>query len=477
VIVLAACNDTNIQFFTAPTVVPHSPVGVQQAVTGLFSASRLDQGTTVLDMAGYGRQAGNFTNSEPRFITYDLGLAAIPTASGGVWAQEFSNISFADAIISAVPLVAPKYATADSNAIVGVVQTIKALNYMYMQELHDTLGGVVYSPSGGVQPAYCNPYMWHYIVALLDSAEANLVAAGTDPLPVILPDGFGAAGSTAGPSTATGGFASFNRALAAKAGLELAYAIARGPGGTPPTPTTPGLPDVTALTRADSAMNASALYTPTALPPNPSGSWAADAHTIVHEFSASSGDQTNPMSGYYNTLQLLKEMTADQDTVNDQRWIAKMVRTPNKAVQQLSYAQVADSTWLYSMYQSPTSSIPIIRSEELTLIEAQIQIGLGNYATAATLTNDVRTEVGGLAPATIPATYVGARDALLKEQQLSTVLEGGGDRAISIRMYNLAVQLDTTWGSQDLHTTILPVPQTELSGRGGSFTTTCPAFP
>jgi hypothetical protein len=40
-------------------------------------------------------------------------------------------------------------------------------------------------------------------------------------------------------------------------------------------------------------------------------------------------------------------------------------------------------------------------------------------------------------------------------------------------MYNLAVQLDTTWGAKDLHTTVDPIPFAETTARGGSFVTTC----
>ncbi len=41
-------------------------------------------------------------------------------------------------------------------------------------------------------------------------------------------------------------------------------------------------------------------------------------------------------------------------------------------------------------------------------------------------------------------------------------------------MYNLQAISDTTWGSKDLHTTVLPVPSSEIEGRGGSYSITCP---
>lgn len=40
---LAACKESVIPYFAAPTSVPASAVGVQQAVTGLFGQTRGDQ--------------------------------------------------------------------------------------------------------------------------------------------------------------------------------------------------------------------------------------------------------------------------------------------------------------------------------------------------------------------------------------------------------------------------------------------------
>ena len=65
------------------------------------------------------------------------------------------------------------------------------------------------------------------IAALLDSAEADLsTPEDGGPLPVNLPPGFNAA-NVAGPSGTPGTFAGFNRALAAYAKLQYAYAATR----------------------------------------------------------------------------------------------------------------------------------------------------------------------------------------------------------------------------------------------------------
>ena len=107
-----------------------------------------------------------------------------------------------------------------------------------------------------------------------------------------------------------GSFASFNRALAAKAGLELAYAIARNTAATHPTPITPGAPDVAALTRADSAAGASALFNVAALVPPSGSAFTDDANGVYLDFNAQSSDLVNPINQQIGIWQLLQTFTA-----------------------------------------------------------------------------------------------------------------------------------------------------------------------
>jgi len=250
---------------------------------------------------------------------------------------------------------------------------------------------------------------------------------------------------------------------------------------------------VAALTRADSAIKASALFNPTALAPPAAGGYVAgDPFTVSHAWSAQSGDQVNPINGQIGTMAVLWDLVADVDTAHDARWHAKFGVNPN-AVQQSSFNGTA-SPYSYTYYGSPSSPTPIVRNEELTLIDAQIQLGLGNFASAITLINDVHQGAGGFAGAlAIAPTFTAVRDSLLKEQRISTALDGSEDRTISIRMYGLAAVADTTWNAtngpdaaaaasaraavgafSDLHTTVLPPPVTESDGRGGTYTVTCP---
>jgi hypothetical protein len=484
----AACNDQNVPFLTAPTSLTNTPTGMSNGLIGLISASRNDVGGYVTLMAGFGRQAAVFTNTEPRLVTYNTGLFPMPNTWTNVWTNEYTNIHQAHDLLALVPQVEPTYSTAQQQALNGIIKTEEALNYMMIEEVVDTNGAAINQGGSGLPPAYCNKDVWQYIVSLLDSANAELDSAGATPLPVKLPSGFSAVSATAGPATpggsSQGSFAAFNRALAAKAGLELAYAIARNTSGTAPSPPdNPGTPDLTALTRADSAMKASALFNPGGLSPNPTGGWTQDGFSVFHDFSSTSGDVVNPINANYTTYVMLAQLINEIEP-GDARFTAKFTPIPAQylPVQQPSYNIIA-APYFYSMYQSPGAYIPIVRNEELTLVEAEIQLGLGNTANAWTLVNDVRTEVAGLsaAPGTGSTDFGTTRDAIMHEIQVSTANEASGDYDISIRMYGLAAVIDTTWNGLpptpaggDSHTTISPIPYVEVSGRGGTWTTTCP---
>ena len=403
----------------------------------------------------------------------------------GVWDKEFTNARQANAILAALPKVTD-FTGAQAAAITGVVQTIKALNFMYLAETRDTLGIPVYAiVTGELEPPTVTKTSGGTSSRCSIRRRRGFDdAAGPIPLPVVLPAGFGAVGQTASPSTNAGSFAAFNRALAGKAGLELAYAVARNALATHPTPSTPGQPDVGALTRADSAITASALYDLGAIAPPVAGNFALDAHGVYHVYSGQSGDVQSPLTQFFVTVAPLYDLTADVDTAHDLRWKNKFAANPTP-LQLPQYNPVA-APFLYVPYASVSSPEPILRAEELAIVRAQIRLGLGDFAGAVSLINTVHQQAGGFAtPLSIGATYTAVRDSLLKEQRISTVLEGSADRAISIRMYGLEAVSDTTWQAAsgpdavavatlrsqgtapvDLHTTVSPVPVSTIQGAG-----------
>jgi starch-binding outer membrane protein, SusD/RagB family len=498
--VLAGCSDSNVPFFTSPTSVPNSPAGIQDAMTGLFAATRNDlgafQGIETNSVAGYARDGANFTNTEPRWVTYALGVLVMAPEVSGVWNQEYQNIKQGQAILAAIPDVSPAYTAAQAASLAGIVQTLMAYNYMFIAENHDTLGLAI-RPAGitgtTAPPAVCAKDAWEYIVALLDSGETNLVTAGSVTAPnLVLPAGFKGVYQSSGPPGTLGSFASFNRALAAKANVELAYTIARMAAGSAPTPSSPGSPSPTILATALTDLTSSAMYNPSVLAPDPAGQFTEDAYDVAHDFSAQSGDLVNPIQGFIGTLAQLNDFTADVDTLHDLRWKTKFITNPNPVQQQL-YNPVAtitasiggkEVTWsyIYDMYSSTSSPIPIVREAQLIIWHGWIELGLGNYSLALADANLLRTVAGGLAPYPLSdaSAYETVRNDLMRETRVSTTWESSADRTIEIRNYGMQAVSDTTWEHEDpavktgdLHTTVSPIPTGELDGRGGTWSPTC----
>ena len=490
-VVASACSDSNVPFLTAPTSVPATPNGLQQALLGLFSASRTDMFQVSIELSAMSRELTNFTSTEPRFVRYDTGI--LPTPVGGwieMWQAEYQNIRTAQEILLAIPNVRPAYTTGQAAGLTGLVQTLEAYNYLLIAWAHDSEGFVIMqSPNATkLNPLVCLKDGLAYVAALLDSANTNLNTAGATAFPFKLPPGFAAVGQFAGPSNLPGSFASFNRALAARAKLELAYAMA----GTQPTFTTAGTPDQGMLMSADTAMKASALFTPTALPENTAGGFPYDNNSVLFDFSAQSGDQVNPMNQNIGTLAVLGQVPSDQDTVNDLRWKAKFALNPacnpgctNWPVQLPGLSEVAApgsppvaSKYILATYTAPGAPMPIIRSENLTLFEAMIRLGLGDFAGAWGYVNDVRTQVGGLPALNTMVDFVSTRNQIMKEQEISTLGEAGADRLVSIQMYNIAAEADTTWThvpgyDADAHTSMFVITSEEFVSRGNVWSPTC----
>jgi hypothetical protein len=480
---LAACKDTAVPNFRSPQIDPESPSGIQYLITGVVSNTRTDIGQDIVSLSGFGREMGVFTSVDSRFITELMGDGnTIPNSDfygEGGWSAEFQNGKDAEAIIHDLATVTPAYSASDVSLITGVMKTFEAYNMMLVAETRDTLGvplfGYAASPANPA-PFLCIKDVWKGIAAMLDSAEADLDKGTPGPLPIILPSGFGTA-NMAGPSGTAGTFAGLNRALAAYAKLQYAYATTRvAGGGARATPTTPGAPLVSGLTAADSAVHASWMYNPATLAPPTAGDFS-DPMAVYHNFSSTSGDAVNPVTfsvGQTTTLYVLDTVVSEISAGGDLR-AAKLILNigpPGSEAGPVANAQAADMMTV-GFYQTASSPIPIIRDEELVLIEAAIQLGEGNLANAVASIDAIRANVGNVPPYAGAMTYVAVRDQLLHEMRASNIGEPGEERLMAVRNYGLQVQQTQTWGTVDLHTTLLPVPIQESGPRNGNIKPSC----
>ena len=128
----------------------------------------------------------------------------------------------------------------------------------------------------------------------------------------------------------------------------------------------------------------------------------------------------------------------------------------------------APSTLGYSIWPTTSSSIPIIRNEELILLRAEAKLGTGDKAGAIADLNIVRTNSGGLPALTLTAASADSAvvTAILYEKRYSLMMEG--HRWSDVRRYGRlsTLPLDVPSGAnQNFVAKVMPIPQGECLNR------------
>jgi hypothetical protein len=126
-------------------------------------------------------------------------------------------------------------------------------------------------------------------------------------------------------------------------------------------------------------------------------------------------------------------------------------------------AQSLSSNYKFTLYPDPNSPVPIIRNEELILLDAEAKFFTSDVAGAYTALNLVRTTSGGLLPLTQQADPAVFTDQLLYERRYSLLFEGG-HRWIDLRRFMKALPLDIPTHVQNVR---YPFPQAECNARPG----------
>jgi len=477
---LAACNESLVPDYNVPTGFRHDVTALQNEMTGAFNETRVNIVFFHEAMEGFARTSAYFTSSEDRFVTELTGELPLDVDNFGalVWNEEYQAIKDADSIIAVLPTLTNAGAaipTANIKALQGSMETWKAVNYMYVLLAHDTAGIAINNVggpiSGNLAPIVCARDAWRAIIAMLDTAQADFTVAGPTTVMGVpgsqfsalqIPPGFNAIGNTAG------GWMNFVLALRGRSRIELAYAVANGPGGTRPTPSSAGGPDINQLDSAIADITASNLYSPTldageAVNFNDKG--------VFHAFSSAANDISNPIFGIAAADYALEGAAQQIDTLNDQRFLAKFAQAPALPTNVLGVA----SSYVMVNNIGLSTPIPIIRNLELQFLLARAYLGIGSYAKAASIVDNVRTVVGGLPSALPLATtdYVHVRDFLMKEMIPSLMGDNTGDQIAADRDYGLLLQDLTTWGTSDHHTSQENIPQPERTARNNNFAPVC----
>ena len=419
-----------------------TPGGVNSAIQGLMVGRRAEDAAVANDVIGnlglLGRESYTLDLADPRFETEMLGgdLNAASAAFGGNhWGGPYANIRLGDIALNALDQLDPQlYSDAEKEWARGFIKTMNALDLLIVVLTRDTnCGCPIDVPEGAENPAPAvgRDQVYQHVISLLDEGLAHLGNASGGP-PFRLTSGFAGFDDAAG-------FAQFNRAIRARVAVYLDD-----------------------WSGALTALGQSFLDTGASLDLG-----------VYHVFTTIAGDITNglfeagtsPNLRAHPTFELDAELQGDGTTPDD-RFVRKTRPIENRAYQGLctDQSEFPSCTLGIAVYPTPTARVPIIRNEELILLRAEANIGLGNLAQAEMDINLIRAESGNLPPATLTSQSQ-ALDQLLYEKRYSLFFEGG-HRWIDMRHYGRLDQLPTDLPAHSVAVRY-PVPLEETSAGGG----------
>lgn len=450
---LGACTDPTVpELNNAPeqTSVSSLPQ-IQNLASGLIDGDRVSHTTEVLYLETMARDAVRLDGSESRYVTNLLGATIDPSnfIGGAIWGAQYRNIRAAELFKTALSNSGDLTSASQKKAASGFATTIQANAYIRLSETRDTLGQAINTNPDSIVAIRCKPAVLANISNLLDQALVDLkaAAAGDNTFPFELPTGF------TGFDTPSD-FIKFNRALKAKVemwrGFQALQSTATPAGGAV---------NISAVNRANLASADSAILA-SFYDPSP----ASFRTGVYHTFSIVAGETSNGLFAPAQIRANTKFVTEAE--AGDTRVAAKTFVTDPVTIRSVT------SNYGISVYQSASSPSPIIRDEQLVLYRALIQTGLGNYATALTLVNAVRTNYG--LPAKTAANYNNFATALdqtnliretLKQIRYSMFFEAP-DRLVLHRLFGLTAELGQERGFAPL--TVLPLPVNESVARNGA---------
>ncbi len=420
----SACKDLVVPDYNNPglddLINNPTPTKIAQASQGLLVGTRVgigEQNGYVSLLGIVGRESYNFDPADPRFITEMLVGpldGGSPAFGGNLFAAPYRNIRNANILLGAVDKVVGLSAS-EKSAVQGFAKTIQALDYLNVINTRDDLGAPIdvnIGPTADPAPIVTKAAVFTQIATLLDDGLAALNAGGA-AFPFALSPGFA---DFATPAQ----FAKFNRAL--KARVE-AY---RGNYATVLT--------ALALTLgAYQSYSTGSGDTPNALF-DPSGR-AILAHPSI---------ETDAETKLNGTL--------------DARALAKVAHLPAPHT-----VQGITSDLVFTIYNSNTAPLAIIRNEELILLRAEARFFTNDVTGALSDINFIRTTSGGLAPR---GPFLNQSDfvtELLKQRRYSLLFEGG-HRWIDTRRFGL---LSTLPKALPTHTipSRFPFPEAECLAR------------
>ena len=441
-LVVVACSDAEIPNYNnpvIPSVVP-SPAALQSQVTGIAAGDRENHAFQILIMETMGRDAYRIDAADPRYINNPLGQFN-PSAfvTNFLWTSHYRTVRSANELVAG--LAGSGFSTSDVAGARGYAQTMKALQYIRLIEMRDTIGVPIALGKGELDPIRCKPAVLAYISSLLDSAAADLGAAGSS-FAFVLPGGFSSNGSFNTPA----GFLKFNRGLKAKNEVYRGFINYAKSGAI----------DASALNAAITALDASFA--------NVGGNFRDG---VYHIYSTASGDLTN--QNFDQSVHRANPKVLSEAEPGDAR-LSKVREDP---AQNISTEGVS-SDILFTIFSGPTTPIPLLINEELLLVRAEALWGLNRDAEALALVNAVRSRSGGFTVPKVAANFATHLDLLreiLKQKRYSLLYESPS-RAVDYRMFGLWTVLGPERTATNFGPMVVPIPEAEANARGNDLTCT-----
>lgn len=387
---------------------------------GLLRGTRINVGQSVQWLGAFGREGYPMATSGaslPGSVRDPLVFDGFP--GNALYSDPYRNILAAHILLGLLDNVATLSNT-EKSAVKGFTKTINAYDLLQVIVTRDRFGAPVdinTDPNGALAPILPRDSVYTRVAALLDEAQTDLLAGGTS-FPFQLTSGL--ASFNTPPS-----FVRLNRALAARVAV---YRNQWAP--------------------ALIALNGSFLSLTQPL-----------TFGAYHNFSTASGDLANPM--YRPDLEwanrrLRTEAQLRADGTLDLRAQQKLVTVPTFTVLGIS------SDIQFTVYTSLNSPITWVKNEELILLRAEANIGLGKLSAAIQDINFIRVNSGGLAP--IPDPYPGDLLGELLYNKRYSLLWEGGHTWIDMRHYGRLLQIPVTKSDPRLFDA-MPIPAGECQAR------------
>ena len=449
----AGCKDS----LSAPSqdnVVAGTAQPIQNLVTGVIAQDRASAMafSYLLYPEGEARNSLRIDSNEPRFINELIAVPIDPSdfIGGSGWNGYYTEIRAANQLIVSPSL--NSISPADRAATIGFVQTMKALDYIRVIQLRDSLGiPIQVSPGATADPIKTKASALAYISALLDSANTSFASASAS-MPFALPDGF----SSNGDYMQTANLIKLNR------GLKGMVEVYRGFDHKSPC--------ASCFATAITALNAALAGVPATASGLAGGPY--------YQFNPNAPESfANPLvdTHIFLTDNFVQSIQAGDLRSSKIVKSAKASSTVNGLT--LTYRDPITDTQILS---NLTREIPIVRNAVFFLLRAQAEAETGALAAATADVNVVHTVEGGLAPYATFASATGAHQAIEYEYRYSFIYEGPY-HLIALREYGDLTKAYVTQpgmptvSSDAQHTSdplqsALPIPANEAAARNGNVT-------